>query len=152
MAINSSENCRCYISNIKLCVEGSTHTSWSAGGHGSAAACFIAKTASWACTLIFACFNKLNLLGIWFIFLIKKLKPLLGLAIIERQLVMSSGVSSELLDTPAESPSAAPFTTYSTVADPGLCLCSALFWTHLCLPFPEARVWFTAALKARGAF
>lgn len=81
---------------------------------------------------ISACFNKLNLLQICFIFLIKKLKPLLGLPVIERQLVMSSGVSSGLLETPAESPSASPFTTYLTMADPGLCLCVAPCFEHAC--------------------
>lgn len=51
---------------------------------------------------------------------------------------MSSGVSSGLLETPAESPSASPFTTYLTMADPGLCLCVAPCFEHACAcPFQK---------------
>lgn len=156
MAINSSENCRCYISNTKLCVEGSTHRSWSAGSAGSVGLQQPASSQSLPpehAPFILACFNKLNLLGICFIFLIKKLKPLLGLAVVERQLVMSSGASTGLLETPARVPEC--FSAYYILnrGRPGTVpLCSAPLWTRLCLPFPEARVWLAAALKARGAF
>lgn len=64
--------------------------------------------------------------------LLKQLKPLLVLAVLERQLVISSGVCSGLLKTLAELPSAFPFTTDLTMADPSLGLCVARCFEHAC--------------------
>lgn len=142
MAINSSENCRCYISNSKLCAEGSTHKAemQAAPGLQQRLRCADGLLSTHPLSLL-ASINPICLEDALFSLFKKKLKPSLLLAVIHERLVMSSGVCSRLWRTlAAELPSSFSFTTCLAMADPRLCLWVApLPYPCLSLPSPVSR-------------